>query len=79
LEANTGRQKQAGSGRLAQKKAGMHAGKKKQRSRAWPADRKTRTDQKRHLGKHESRQPETEAGRQRHLCEISNIKTTRHM
>jgi hypothetical protein len=39
-------------------KAGMHAGKNKQRSRAWPADRRARTDQKRHLGKQESRQAE---------------------
>jgi hypothetical protein len=33
----------------------MHAGKIKQRCRAWPADRQARTDQKRHLGKQESR------------------------
>jgi hypothetical protein len=33
----------------------MHAGKNKQRSRAWPADRQARTDQKKHLGKQESR------------------------
>jgi hypothetical protein len=57
--------------RLAEKKAGMHAGKNKQRSRAWPADRQARTDQKRHLGKQESRQ--------RHLCKILQVKTTRHM
>jgi hypothetical protein len=36
----------------------MHAVKNKQRSRAWPADRQARTDQKRHLGKQESRQAE---------------------
>jgi hypothetical protein len=34
------------------------AGINKQRSRAWPADRQARTDQKRHLGKQESRQAE---------------------
>jgi hypothetical protein len=33
----------------------MHAGKNKQRSRAWLAERQARTDQKRHLGKQESR------------------------
>jgi hypothetical protein len=64
LQANTGRQegrsKQAlvGRSRLAEKKAGMHAVKNKQRSRAWLADRQARTDQKRHLGKQESRQGE---------------------
>jgi hypothetical protein len=57
--------------RLAEKKAGMHAGKNKQRSRAWLAETQARTDQKRHLGKQKSKQ--------RHLCKISQIKTTRHM
>jgi hypothetical protein len=53
LQANTGR------------KAGMHAGKNKQRSRAWPADRQARTDQKRHIGKQESRQGWVKAARDR--------------
>jgi hypothetical protein len=34
-----------------------------------------RTDQKRHLGKQESRL----AGRKRHVCKTSQVKTTRHM
>jgi hypothetical protein len=57
--------------RLANKKAGVHAGKNKQRRRAWLADRQARTDQKRQLGKQESRQ--------RHVCKILQVKTTRHM
>jgi hypothetical protein len=54
-QAGSDRQEQAHKSRLAEKKAGMHAGKIKQRRRSWPADRQARTDQKRHLAKQESR------------------------
>jgi hypothetical protein len=37
------------------KQQDRQAGKNKQRSRAWSADRQARTDQKKHLGKQESR------------------------
>jgi hypothetical protein len=70
-------QKQAG------REEGRNACRQKQAKKQSLAARQTRTDQKRHLGKQESRQAakqsETEAGRQRHLCKISKVKTTRHM
>jgi hypothetical protein len=66
----------------------MLAGKNKQRSRVWLADIQARTDQKRHLGKQESRlaakQGQVKAARDRSrqaealVCKIPQGKT-RHM